>query len=116
LLVDESNWHLLTGDYAGLIDYWSRMQPCVVMIDQGQLASVCFCSRLTSHAAEAGLETLPGFRRRGYARQVVAHWAQAVRQSGRQPLYSTSWENVASQGVAGKLGLVCYGEDWSLSE
>jgi hypothetical protein len=32
--------------------------------------------------------------------------------AGVVPLYSTPWENVASQGVARKLRMVRYGEDW----
>ncbi|HZS91689.1 MAG TPA: GNAT family N-acetyltransferase, partial [Chloroflexota bacterium] len=45
---------------------------------------------------------------------VVAGWARAIRASGRIPLYSTSWDNHASQAVARKLGLVQYGTDLSL--
>jgi hypothetical protein len=45
----------------------------------------------------------------------VAGWAAAMRQRGVIPLYSTSWANVASQGVARKLGMVCYGDDWSIT-
>ena len=50
-----------------------------------------------------------------HAAAVVAAWAAAVRASGRLPLYSTSWDNVASQGVARKLGLVLYGADLSFA-
>jgi hypothetical protein len=30
------------------------------------------------------------------------------------PLYSTSWDNLASQAIARKLQMVLYGEDWSI--
>jgi hypothetical protein len=46
---------------------------------------------------------------------VVAAWARAIRESGGEPLYSTSWDNKASRGVARKLGLLLYGEDLHLS-
>jgi predicted GNAT family acetyltransferase len=63
----------------------------------------------------AGLETLEEYRRRGHAVAVVAGWARAVRAMGRIPLYGTTWDNIASQGVARKLGLVRYGTELSLS-
>jgi predicted GNAT family acetyltransferase len=77
---------------------------------------MCFSSRTSAYAAEAGVETAPEFRGRGYASAVVTRWAEVVRQSGRRPLYSTSWDNLASQGVAKKLGLILYGEDCSFGE
>jgi hypothetical protein len=46
---------------------------------------------------------------------VTAAWAQAVRKSGRIPLYSCSWSNAASLAVAAKLGLVPYASDFNLS-
>jgi RimJ/RimL family protein N-acetyltransferase len=88
--------------------------PCLALLDDSRLASVCFSARNTPLAAEAGVDTLEEFRGRGYAPAVVAAWARAVRREGRIPLYSTSWDNLASRSVARKLGLVLYGTDFSL--
>lgn len=116
VLISEANLHLLEGPFAGLRNWWRSYQPCLAIVEQGQVVSICFSSRTSAYAAEAGVETAPEFRGRGYASAVVARWAEVVRQSGRRPLYSTSWDNTASQGVARKLGLVLYGEDCSFSE
>ncbi|HET7559036.1 MAG TPA: GNAT family N-acetyltransferase, partial [Limnochordia bacterium] len=70
--------------------------PIVAVMVDGYAVSVCFCARRSDVAAEAGLETLEAFRGRGYGTLVTAAWAQAVRASGRTPLYSTSWDNAAS--------------------
>lgn len=90
-------------------------QPCIAILEGSSAAAICFCARITSQAAEAGVETLQPYRGRGYASAVVAAWALAIRRLGRIPLYSTSWDNVASQGVARRLGLRMYGVDFSLS-
>ena len=68
-----------------------------------------------TEAHEAGVETLPDFRGKGYARDVAAEWARRVRGLGAIPLYSTSWTNNASQAVARKLRLVCYGADFEVT-
>ena len=83
-------------------------EPCMVMVVDGAAVSLCYSCRLTDRGAAAGLETLEGYRGRGYAPAVVAAWARAVRESGRIPFYSTQPENTASQAVARKLGLVQY--------
>ncbi|WP_369127476.1 GNAT family N-acetyltransferase [Candidatus Entotheonella palauensis] len=88
-----------------------QCQPFFALIRDGCAVSVCGSVRKTSQAHEAGVETAQDFRGRGYAAAVVSAWAHAVRQIGLIPLYSTSWQNMASQAVARKLGLVPYGTD-----
>lgn len=88
--------------------------PYLAIVEDGAAVSLCFSSRLTDCAAEAGLETDPAYRGSGYAPRVVAAWAVEVRSSGRVPLYSTSWDNYASQAVARKLGLIQYATDLSI--
>jgi predicted GNAT family acetyltransferase len=67
--------------------------------------------RKTAIAHEAGVETAKEFRGRGCAVEAVAAWARIVRDAGRIPLYSTSWQNYASQALAAKLRLVRFGSD-----
>ena len=105
--------HHFTGWKAGEIPGAS---PIVAVVDEGYAVSVCFCARRSDAAAEAGLETAEAFRGRGLGPRVTAAWALAIRDSGRGPLYSTSWSNHASLAVARKLGLIAYASTWSLSD
>ena len=89
-------------------------EPYMAVIEDGAAVSLCRSARLTAQAAEAGVDTVEAYRGRGYASAVVAAWAHAIRAGGRIPLYSTSWDNPASQAVARRLGLVQYGTDLSL--
>ena len=90
-------------------------QPLFAATADGQAVAVCGSVRITPSAHEAGVETAAPYRRRGYAVPVVAAWAQAVRELGVEPLYSTSWQNEASRAVARKLGLIRFGSDLSLT-
>ena len=89
--------------------------PIIGLVEDGHVVSVCFCARRSEVAAEAGVETAPDYRGRGFAPRVTAAWALAIQASGRVPLYSTSWSNHASLAVARKLGLVTYASTWSIS-
>jgi RimJ/RimL family protein N-acetyltransferase len=88
--------------------------PMMGIVVDGYPVSVCFCARRSDVAAEAGVETAPAFRGRGFAPRAVSAWAAAVRISGRVPLYSTSWTNSSSQRVAVKLGLERYATTFSI--
>jgi hypothetical protein len=83
--------------------------PAFAVLHDGAGVSVCFSSRIGPLAMAAGTFTLPEFRGRGYAANATAAWGAAVRATGRIPFYGTSWDNLASQGVARRTGLIMYG-------
>jgi hypothetical protein len=111
--VTPENDDLMRPVFPILADDLRWRQPCLAVVAEGRLASLCYSARNTPIAAEAGVDTLEEFRGRGYASAVVAAWARVVREEGRIPLYSTSWDNLVSRSVARKLGLVLYGADLS---
>lgn len=113
--LSRENVGLLKGDFAEMGSELNSSEPYLAIIEDSQMVSICRSVRLSSRAHEAGVDTLGGYRRRGYATSIVAAWALAVRALNRVPLYSTSWDNVASQGVARRLGLVQYGVDYHVT-
>lgn len=109
---------VLQDPFDDLIPEITTRAPIVAVVEEGRAVSVCHAARPravegspTCRASEAGLETAASHRGRGLAPLAVAEWARVVRRQGGVPIYSTSWDNKASRGVARKLGLVLYGED-----
>lgn len=116
VLLSAQNAHLVRNTFPSARRHISNpeVQPIVVAVEQDQAVTLCYSARRPDRATEAGVETLPEFRGKGYATATVAAWATEVSKRGCIPLYSTSWENTASQAIARKLGMVIYGEDWSI--
>lgn len=112
--VTEDKPETLQGGFEKLIEELPAWQPFVALVEKTSAVSVCRSVRITAEAHEAGVETLPDFRGKGYAGDVTAEWARRVKAAGAVPLYSTSWENNASRAVARKLHLKCYGADFSI--
>ena len=114
VLISESSADLLRAGFPWMLPLpqGREVGPVAAVIEHGSAVSLCFCARLPIQATEAGVETLAAFRGKGYATAAVAKWAAEVRQQGYIPLYSTSWDNLASQSIARKLRMVLYGEDW----
>jgi hypothetical protein len=106
---------LLRGGLHDWVDDLVHVQPCWGVIEEGRVVSLCASVRITGAAHEAGVETLPPFRRKGYAADAVAGWAAAVRRTGAMPLYSTSWDNAASRAVAARLGATLFGVDFHVT-
>lgn len=113
-LLDSGTLACLSLHFQPLQASFSARAPVAAVIVDGVAIAVCCSSRRGALASEAGVETVAEMRGRGHALAVVSTWARAVRALGHTPLYSTSWENHASRAVARRLGLIEYGEDWSI--
>ncbi len=87
--------------------------PVITMIEDEIAVAVCFSARKTQTVAEAGVFTVEGYRKKGYAYKVVRDWAIAIRKMGIEPIYSTSYDNIASQSIANKLGAIQFATDFS---
>ena len=109
--IGSDNAHVLEKHLAEWLEDVERSKPLLAVLESGHAVSVCSSVRRGSHAHEAGVETVPGFRGRGHAVLATAAWAREVRRAGLVSLYSTSWENEASRSVAGKLDLIQYCAD-----
>lgn len=110
---ERSLWHPV---FPWLAESFDAITPVIIAFDAGRPAAVCHSPRgRTAHAAEAGVETLQAFRGRGLATAAVACWARAVQRAGLLALYSTSWQNEASLGVARRSSARLYGEDWHVT-
>ncbi len=111
LRVTRDNVHLATDTFPWLLEELKQCQPCVAIIEDGQFVSLCHSPYISPKAHIAGIDTLDGYRRRGYATAIAAEWGRAVRELGLIPIYSTGVDNVASQGVARRVGLLHYNAD-----
>ena len=103
--IDAGNTDLLLGG----LDEWAPDaalgRPMAAMIVDGRAVSVCTSVNASAAAHCAGVETVPVYRGRGFARLAVAAWAKQVQAIGAAPYYGTTFDNLASQGVARRLGL-----------
>jgi hypothetical protein len=109
--VTDANAAMLEANFRSWIPDVAICQPMIAVTLGAEAVSLCSSVRVTTRAHEAGVETAPAHRGRGYAVEAVTAWARAVRASSATPLYSTSWTNEASRAVARKLGLIQFGSD-----
>lgn len=114
LAVTNENAHVLQRWLPEWLPDVSMQLPVMAVLVEGAAVAVCACSRVPGEATEAGVETHPAFRGHGYAAIATAAWARAMRDRGVVPLYSTAWQNLASQRVAAKLSLIRYGASLSI--
>jgi len=106
-----ANWN--DEDWRMLLD--GALGPWAFAMVDGNVVSICHCARLWERGTEAGVWTHPAHRGRGHAAAVTAAWASLAAADGRELFYSTSADNLASQAVAGKLGLQPIGWTWKLA-
>lgn len=111
----ESNADLLRGGLDEWLPDVAVGLPMIATVADGR-AVLIFTSVIAANTVhEAGVETLPDYRRRGFGVQAVGGGARAVQASGATPFYATTFDNVESQGLAARLGLSLVGAEFSLT-
>jgi hypothetical protein len=114
-VIDETSAPLLERHFPYTRSVLAWRAPVAGIVVDGSVVSACFSARRGPTACEAGAATEEPYRGHGFASLVVAAWRDAVQSEGRQPLYSTTWDNLASRGVARRLHLVPYADTFSLA-
>jgi GNAT superfamily N-acetyltransferase len=111
----ESNADLLRGGLDEWLPDVAVGLPMIAMVADGRAVSICTSVIASKTVHEAGVETLPDYRRRGLGVLAVAGWARAVQTNGATPFYGTTFDNIASQRLAARLGLSLVGAEFSLT-
>ena len=114
-LITPANATLLHPGFATLVPELADRQPCFSTVVDDRAVSVCYSSRNGPRAAAAGVETIAEYRGKGNATNATAAWALAVRAEGRQPLYGTTWDNLASQAIARHMNATLFSESWHIA-
>lgn len=112
--ISMANRELLQPHFPYTFAELAEKLPCYAVVQDGAAVAVGCSARQTPAAAEVSFNTLEPFRGRGYGACVAQAWAAEVQGQGRIALYSTAWDNFASQAVARKLQLVQYGTDLTI--
>ena len=112
-LLSSKDAELLETTFKGYAAEISAAQPYVGYFCDGKIVSVCRSVR-KARGHEAGIETLPGYCRRGYAQAVLKYWTTAVQQQGFVPLYSADIANTASLQLAQKSQCAMYASAFML--
>jgi len=115
IAIGERNAFLLRGGLEDWIPDVPHRRPFMAMVEDGHAVAVCASVRISTAVHCAGVETRPEYRHRGHSVSAAAGWGRAVRALGATPFYSTSWENIASQRVAERLGLTMVAVDFSIA-
>lgn len=113
--VTHTNIDLLSRYFSDFVDDVDYGQPVFAIVQNRSAVSLCCSARTSSMAAEASLHTARAFRGRSYGVDAATAWAAEVQRQGLIALYSTSWNNLASQAVARKLNMRQYGMDLHFS-
>lgn len=108
-LLTEADANVLADCFGEGKEEIAAAQPYAGCFSGGKIVSICRSVR-KGIGHEAGIETLDGYRRRGYAQAALNVWTSAVLRQGFIPLYSTEPENRASINLAQKAGYVLYAE------
>jgi RimJ/RimL family protein N-acetyltransferase len=110
-LLDSADEHLVRNAPdvllgAGVARVLDRIETGHVagVIEDGELVSLALTFAVSALHADIGVATHPDWRGKGYGTNVAARVATAVLSDGRTPVWSCGGTNLASMGIARRLG------------
>jgi GNAT superfamily N-acetyltransferase len=80
---------------------WSALAATIV---DGRPVSFCYAGSETESLWDISIDTLEGYRRRGFASLCVANMISHMRALGKEPVWAALESNAESLGLAAKLG------------
>ncbi len=108
---DASLVHLPEDLRAELEDARKRATVWTAWVD-GIPSSFAYASALSAAWFDIGVDTVPGARQLGLATIVASTMIRAERESGREPVWGATEDNIASLRLAARLGFVAVDELW----
>ena len=98
---------LRTGLRAELEDALGRGTPLAAFHAEGVPVSFCYVAAETESLWDVSIDTLDGYRRRGYAARCAAFMVRHMRETaGKEPVWGALETNAASMNLAASLGFV----------
>lgn len=93
-------------DLAGELDREFAFTPIAATFVNRKPISFCFPTFETESLWDVSIETLPAFRRRGYAAACFKFMREHMQEEGKRPIWGAEADNKASLQLARKLGFV----------
>jgi hypothetical protein len=83
-----------------------RYSPVAATIAEGAPVSFCYAGSQTESLWDISIDTLAGYRNKGYATACVAYMIELMSRQNKQPVWGAYETNEASMRLAAKLGFV----------
>ena len=96
----------LPADLREELEYVSRISIVAATIVEGHPVSFCYVASETESLWDISIDTLAGYRQRGYAGLCVAFLIDYMRERGKEPVWGAEESNIVSMRLAAKLGFV----------
>jgi len=94
----------LPSELRSELEVAARWSPVAATVVDGRPVSFCYAGSETESLWDISIDTLEGYRRRGFAALCVAYMISHMRAVGKEPVWGAYESNDASLGLAAKLG------------
>jgi hypothetical protein len=85
---------------------WRDGTPIAAALHDGRPVAFCYAGSITEAWWDVSIDTLAPFRRQGYAARCATYMIRRMAQAGKRPIWGSAASNVASAGLAARLGFV----------